>query len=342
MQQRPAPPAHGLVSARTATALGLAGAALLGSALFNGFRARRAEERNPPLGRFIEVDDVLLHYLDEGEGPAVVLLHGNLVDAEDFVSSGIFDHLIPEHRVIAFDRPGIGHSERPGGRSWTPWAHADLLRKALHVLNIERPVVAGHSWGAMVAMALGLRHPEAVAGLVLLGGYYFATSRADVALAAPPAVPLLGDVLCHTVSPLVGAALLPGFIRATFAPRPVPRRFSAGFSAEMALRPSQIGAMAQDGAAMVPAAAIMQRRYRRLGLPVAIMAGAGDEVVDPLEQSARLGETIPHSSSHLVLHAGHAVHYAVPQQVAELIRDVRRRADEPSSAQARAKAKARS
>src|SRR5258705_14012339 len=84
----------------------------------------------------------------------------------DFVSSGVMDHA-SGHRFIAFDRPGFGHSERPRGRTWGPFEQADLLQRALMHLNIERPIVVGHSWGALVALAMALQRAEDVAGLVL-------------------------------------------------------------------------------------------------------------------------------------------------------------------------------
>src|SRR5512132_4332188 len=133
-------------------------------------RARSAEIQHPPTGRFIDVAGVKLHFLERGSGTPVVLLHGNGVLAQDFVGSGVLEHLAAHHRVVAFDRPGFGFSERPRNRTWTPEAQADLLRSAFERLRIERPVVVGHSWGTLVALALALNHPERVHGLLLLSG----------------------------------------------------------------------------------------------------------------------------------------------------------------------------
>ena len=305
---------------KAGTALLAGAAALAAAALWNNARARRAEREHPPRGRFLEVDGVRLHYLERGEGPPVVLLHGNVVTAEDWVLSGVLDRVAGRgHRVVAFDRPGYGHSDRPRGSAWTAGAQAELLRRAFARLGLERPVVVGHSWGTNAALALALDHPDAVRGLVLLAGYYHPTLRADALLVAPAAVPVLGDVLRHTVSPLLGAATLPLLIKGMFAPRPVPERFQEGFPRGMAVRPSQIRAEAQDGATMAAGVAAMRDRYRELDMPVVIMAGSEDRVVDVGRHAIRLREEIPRSDLRLVPGAGHMVHHAVPGQVADAV-----------------------
>ena len=179
-----------------ASAILVATAATLGAmTAYNVYRARKTEREHPPTGRFVTVDGVRLHYLEKGEGSPVVLLHGNVVTAEDFQTSGVLDLLARRHRVIAFDRPGFGYSDRPHGSAWSARAQADLLRDAFVILGINRPVVLGHSLGAAVALALALNHPDDVRGLVLLSGYYYPTLRADVLLSSPPAIPILGDLL---------------------------------------------------------------------------------------------------------------------------------------------------
>src|SRR5690606_13428524 len=145
------------------------------AAAFVVYRARRAERENPPKGRFVEVGGVRLHYLERGQGQPLVLLHGNGSLIPEFEISGLIDRAARHYRVIAFDRPGFGYSERPRGRRWTPEAQAELLRQALVQLGIGQPIVLGHSWGCLVALALALLQPTAVRALVLLGGYYFPT-----------------------------------------------------------------------------------------------------------------------------------------------------------------------
>ena len=232
--------------------LGTAAAALGAAALYNSYHTRQIERRHPPVGRFVEVDGVRLHYLEQGTGTPVVLLHGNVVTAEDWILSGVLDEVAARgHRVIAFDRPGYGYSDRPRHTTWTAAAQANLIRRALTRLGvISDAVVVGHSWGTLTAVALALADPAAVRGLVLVSGYYHPTLRADALLVAPATVPILGDMLRHTISPLFGAASLPLLLKGMFAPLPIPERFKQGFDRGMPVRPLQIRAEAEDGAGM--------------------------------------------------------------------------------------------
>ena len=133
------------------TGAAIAGLGLLASWLFVHAKSRRAERDHPPAGKFITVDGVKLHYLERGQGPTLVLLHGNGVDATDWEHSGLLDAAAEHYRVIAFDRPGFGYSERPRSTVWTPDRQARLLHHALQELGVDSAIVAGHSWGTMVA-----------------------------------------------------------------------------------------------------------------------------------------------------------------------------------------------
>src|SRR3954471_14251422 len=138
-----------------------------------------AERNNPPIGIFTECDGVRLHYLDRGDpaAPCVVLLHGNGSMIQDLPIIGLVDGLARHNRVLCFDRPGFGYSQRPRSRIWNATSQAALLVKVLQQLCVRDPVVMGHSWGALVALAIGLEKNFSVRGLVLASGYYFPTPR---------------------------------------------------------------------------------------------------------------------------------------------------------------------
>ena len=194
-------------------------AVLAASAAVNYRLAKKAERDNPPTGKFLEINGVRLHYVERGAGDALVLLHGNGSMIEDFASSGLIDLAAKSYRVITFDRPGFGHSERPRGTVWTPEAQAELIYKALERLGVSRSIVLGHSWGASVAIAFALQYPDAVRKLVLASGYYYPTLRGDAAVMSAPAAPLFGDVLSYTVSPIASRMMWPVLTKRSLIPR---------------------------------------------------------------------------------------------------------------------------
>jgi pimeloyl-ACP methyl ester carboxylesterase len=259
--------------------------------------------------------------VDRGTGPVVVLLHGNGVLLQDFVSSGVLDLAAKRYRIIAFDRPGFGYSDRPRTTTWTPARQAALLSGALLEIGVERAVVVGHSWGAMVALAMALNQPGLVSGLVLLSGYYYGTARADVVPASLPAIPVLGDAMAHTISPFAGALVGPAAVKASFAPAPISDKF-ASFPVAMTLRPSQVRATAADTAMMIPSAVAISRRYPQLKLPVIVMAGEGDLIAHVDKHARRLAADLAGAELRLVPGQGHLFHYAVPEQVVGAINNI--------------------
>ena len=292
----------------------LAGLGLAASYLFVRARTRQVEREHPPEGKFVTVDGVRLHYLERGEGPVLVLLHGNGVYAKDFELSGLMDMAAARYRVIAFDRPGFGYSERPRTTVWTPDKQARLMHRALEQLGVDSAIVLGHSWGTMVALAMGLQVPDFVRGLVLVSGYYYPSVRLDAPLASPPALPVVGDLMRMTVSPLVSRMLWRPVIKRAFAPQPVSERFS-GMPVWMALRPKQLRASAAESAMMIPSAMSLAKRYEELKVPATILAGTRDLVASSTHNAERLHEGLQHSQLELEPGTGHMLHYAHPEKV---------------------------
>jgi pimeloyl-ACP methyl ester carboxylesterase len=278
------------------------------------------ERNNPPIGTFTDCDGVRIHYLDRGDptAPCVVLLHGNGSMIQDFIISGLVDLLARRNRVLCFDRPGFGYSQRPRLRVWTATAQAALFVKALDQLGVRNPVVLGHSWGALVAVALGMRNDYPIRGLVLASGYYFPTWRWDVWMMSGPAIPILGDLVRYTVAPILSWAILPMAFRKLFAPRSVPRDFKTRFPASLTLRPKQLRAAAEESAFLIPMAAKFQSHYQGIQCTVHIFHGVGDQIIDA-EQARHLHRALPASVLHLVEDAGHMVTYADVNAIAQAV-----------------------
>jgi len=240
---------------------------------------------------------------------------------QDFASSGLIDLLAQRNRVLCFDRPGFGHSQRPRSRIWTPAAQAALFAKALGRLGVREPVVVGHSWGTLVAVALALRSDYPVRGLVLASGYYFPTIRLDVWLMSGPAVPIVGDLLRYTFAPILSLPIVPALLRKIFEPRPVPKAFRRAFPISLALRPKQLRAAAEESAFLIPATAQLQVQYPRIMRPVRVFHGEQDHVIER-EQSQRLHQALRCSILHDIRNAGHMVHHADPAAIAQAVNSI--------------------
>jgi pimeloyl-ACP methyl ester carboxylesterase len=261
---------------------------------------------------FITIERTRLRYLDRGSGAPVVLLHGNGSMIEDYISSGIMEQAGPDYRFIAFDRPGFGHSERPRGRLWGPNEQASLIVRALADLEAERPIVVGHSWGALVALAMALESPDSVAGLVLMSGYYYPQSHPDT-MTLP--FPFANDVMRHAVRRMMA----PNSLRRVFAPCPVPDQFRRTFPLPLAMRVSQMRAVDEEAAMLHLAAKALSPFYPDLRVPVFIIAGSQDRIVDTERHSARLHRELGVSTFLRVPYCGHMVHHSAPEEVAAAI-----------------------
>ena len=302
----------------------LAAACALGvCALVTRRMTQRAVAQSPPEGKFVDANGVRLHYTQHGrpDRAAVVLVHGNGAMAREMQISGLVQLLERDFHVLVFDRPGYGHSERPTGRSYTPQDQAEIVLAALKKLAIERPIVLGHSWGTLVAEAMALSDPQAFRALVLVSGYYTPTPRLDSVLLGAPAIPVLGTLMRHTISPLLGRLLWPLMRWRIFAPARVTERFRREYPVWMSLRPRQLLASAAEAGMMPVQAMKLKRREKDLRVPTMIVAGDKDRLVMTSWHSKALHERLPGTHLQLVSGAGHMVHHTETAQVAKAVHE---------------------
>jgi pimeloyl-ACP methyl ester carboxylesterase len=186
-----------------------------------------------------------------------------------------------------------------------------------------------------VAIALALESDYAVSGLVLASGYYFPTLRMDFWLMSGPAVPLLGDLMRYTVSPIISWAIMPKVIGKLFAPRSVAPEFKNEFPISLSLRPKQLRAAAEESGLLIPIAAQLQLQYQNIRCPVRIVHGKNDQLIEA-DQSRRLHEALPGSLLHLVEGAGHMVTYIDTSGIADAMAALALAAPTSRSLEARA------
>lgn len=114
----------------------------------------------------IEISNVTLHCVQWGmQGSPIICIHG--LTANAFCFQALADELSADYRVIAYDLRGRGDSDKPETGYSVPIHAADLAR-LIDTLHIERPVIIGHSLGALIALYFAAHYPEKISKLVLL------------------------------------------------------------------------------------------------------------------------------------------------------------------------------
>jgi pimeloyl-ACP methyl ester carboxylesterase len=130
---------------------------------------RVPQELYPFEGRFLDLDGLRYHYLDEGSGEPVVMVHGN--PTWSFYFRDLVRALRDDQRVLAPDHIGCGLSDKPDDARYryTLDRRVADFEAFIDHLGLEQPLtLVAHDWGGMIAMAWAARHPERVARLVLM------------------------------------------------------------------------------------------------------------------------------------------------------------------------------
>jgi pimeloyl-ACP methyl ester carboxylesterase len=303
---------------------------LFALALYSAYGAYRTELAYPPLGNFVEEGGIRLHYVEKGEGSPIVLIHGASTSLIDFHAS-IFEPLARHHRAIAVDRPGYGYSQRPSGEWPDPLQQARLIRGALSRLDIEKPILVGHSWSGSVVLAYLLAFPEDVAGGVLLAGGSHPWKGGVAWYNHVASMPLIGPLFAYTVAYPAGQLLMNAAVNSVFTPNPVPPRYIERTGILLSLRPHSFMASAEDVRNLSEFLRFQSARYNSIRRPLLLITGDADEVVPPWNHADRLIKQVPHAELIKLADTGHALHHAHPERITKLIRDFRRRVIEKTN-----------
>ncbi|MBT8412156.1 MAG: alpha/beta hydrolase [Octadecabacter sp.] len=305
----------------------LSAAAVLGAAMItdrqSGNRVSRAEANYPPEGQFLTVDGRQVHAVVDGSGPDLVLIHGAGGNTREFTFS-FMHRLTDRYRVIVFDRPGLGYTDRIDDRydrlfttqAESPAEQAALLQAAAMQLGSERPIVLGHSYGGSVALAWGLNHPDNAAGIVNLAGpshpwpgnlgaYYWVNGSVIGGAVVPP-----------MIAAFASEARIEEAITSIFTPQAVPDGYADHIGAPLTVRPDSFRANTRQVNTLRPHVVAMSERYgREWTLPLEIIHGDQDTTVPLAIHSIPLSEAIAHARLTVLEGVGHMPHHAAPDVV---------------------------
>jgi haloalkane dehalogenase len=115
--------------------------------------------------RYVDIDGARVHYVDEGTGPTLLLLHGN--PTWSFLYRDVIKGLRDRLRCVALDYPGFGRSTAPTGYGYTPAEHARVVERFVTTLDLRDVTMMVQDWGGPIGFAVATRQPDRFARFVI-------------------------------------------------------------------------------------------------------------------------------------------------------------------------------
>jgi haloalkane dehalogenase len=128
-----------------------------------------SREAFPFQSRFVMLQGQRVHYVDEGEGVALLFLHGN--PTWSFLYRRMIQALASRYRCIALDYPGFGLSSASDAYELTPAAHASIVEAFVRELALPKFIIVAHDWGGPIGLSCALAMPERIDGLILFNTF---------------------------------------------------------------------------------------------------------------------------------------------------------------------------
>src|SRR5262245_53084439 len=284
---------------------------------------RRADASFPPQGRFIDCEGSRLHVREAGpEGaPALLLIHGassNLLELWGPLAA----EFSPLHRVIAYDRPGMGQSTHARRDAHTLASQAKCAARVLEESHAGPALVVAHSLGAAVALRLALDRPQLVRGLVLIAPACNPFPGRPAWWARLSATPILGDIFCSLIIPWLGPIMSRASVANNFWPAPTPVNYAEAAGLPLIFRPAAFRASAFDVCASKHEFAAQAPRYGELFTPAVIITAETDRIVSPKRHARALAAELPAAELVIAPDTGHMPHRLRTDLVVAAIRRV--------------------
>jgi len=143
--------------------------------MVSGFSIEPFRDLYPFESRFLDLNPHRMHYLDEGQGDPVLMLHGN--PTWSFYFRNLVKGMRNQYRCVVPDHIGCGLSDKPQNYPYTLSRHIDNLESLVEHLGLDNLTLAVHDWGGAIGMGFAIRHPEKIKRLIFFNTAAFIDSR---------------------------------------------------------------------------------------------------------------------------------------------------------------------
>ena len=241
-------------------------------------REARIEARYPPLGQIVEVNGKRVQAYVTGSGPDLVMIHGSSGNMRDLILA-LEDTLAPHFRVIIFDRPGLGYSDRLSAKGDTFIDQAMILRDAAKKLGADKPIILGHSLGGIVSMAWATHAPDDLSALALISPVVMPFDTPTSTYYKINKHPIIGPFVNHFIGAFHYEGAIQNGLDEVFAPDPPPAGYREEMGVELVLRPKTIQSNARQRNQIHAQIRALEAEYDNVRVPIEILHGDLDTTV---------------------------------------------------------------
>jgi haloalkane dehalogenase len=273
----------------------------------------------PYESRFADVGGARVHYVDEGDGPPLLLLHGN--PTSSFLYRDVIAGLRDRFRCVAPDLPGFGRSQAATGYGFTPREHAEVVERFVAELDLRDVTMMVQDWGGPIGFAVATRQPDRFAAFVI--GNTWAWPKSDLGTQAFSRVlgGPVGGFLIRRHNVFV-ERILPGGVKRTKLSDEVMDAYRHPFPTPESREP--IAVLPREILRSRPFLAEVERGLPSLrDRPALIVWPTGDVAFREGERK-RWEEVFPNHETVLLEGAGHYMQEEAPEEIVAAIRDWRR------------------
>ena len=251
-----------------------------------------------------------IHVIVRGQGPDLVLIHGASGSTRDMTFE-LVKHLEGRYRVLIFDRPGLGYSDRVSSSGATLVQQAEILSEAAAQLEAHQPIVMGQSYGGGVALAWAAHFPDRLAALVPVAAVSSIWASPLDRLYRIMSHRWLGPIAIPLLTAFVSDSYVNKVMASIFAPQNEPKGFGAFFGPGLTLRRKTLRSNALQRASLLNEIHTLFPLYGKICVPTEIVHGGEDTTVPAWNHAERLVTRISGANLTLLPGIGH-----MPQHVA--------------------------
>jgi haloalkane dehalogenase len=265
--------------------------------------------------RYADVASSRVHYIDEGTGSPLLLLHGN--PTWSFLYRDIVKGLRDRYRCIAIDYPGFGLSSAAPGYGYTPAEHADVLEELVVRLDVRDVTMMVQDWGGPIGFAVATRHPERFAAFVIGNTWAWPKSDPGTQLFARLLGGPIGRRLIQNRNLFV-EKVLPGGVRRVKLSDAVMDAYRGPFPTPASRRPTAV--FPREILASRPFLAEVERGLPQLGDRPALIVWPTKDVAFRDPERRRWEELFPDHHTVSLEGAGHYIQEDAADEIVTAIR----------------------